>query len=159
MKCLAKWGWTFKILDWQTFCSSFSATSYGRTQMNFWPSQHYYSTSWYWFSVVFSSPFHTSMGDGGGCPQQLTLTSSLLPAWAWLCAQGCTVIGLKCSDIILLARPWDMLRHMARCGCMSPLDLLSMAKCVCMLMSESFVTPWTVALQAPLPTEFPRQEY
>ena len=92
-------------------------------------------------------------------PQQLTLTSSLLPAWAWLCTQGCTVIGLKCSDIILLAGPWDILRHMARYGCMSPLDLLSTAKCVCMLMSDSFVTPWTVALQAPLPMEFPRQEY
>ena len=26
-------------------------------------------------------------------------------------------------------------------------------------MSESFVTPWTVALQAPLFTEFSRQEY
>ena len=26
-------------------------------------------------------------------------------------------------------------------------------------MSDSFVTPWTVACQAPLPIGFPRQEY
>ena len=29
----------------------------------------------------------------------------------------------------------------------------------CSLVSDSFVTPWTVALQAPLSMEFPRQEY
>ena len=50
-------------------------------------------------------------------PNSWPFTSSLLPAWAWLCAQECTAIGLKCSDVILLAGPWDMLRHVARCGC------------------------------------------
>ena len=31
--------------------------------------------------------------------------------------------------------------------------------CSRQVMSSSFVTPWTVALQAPLSMEFPRQEY
>ena len=31
--------------------------------------------------------------------------------------------------------------------------------CVYSVMSDSFVTPWTGAYQAPLSTEFPRQEY
>ena len=33
--------------------------------------------------------------------------------------------------------------------------------CVCMLVShvQLFATPWTVACQAPLSMEFPRQEY
>ena len=31
--------------------------------------------------------------------------------------------------------------------------------CVCSVMSDSFVTPWTVADQAPLSMRFSRQEY
>ena len=31
--------------------------------------------------------------------------------------------------------------------------------CVCSVMSDSFVTPWTVAYQAPLSMRFSRQEY
>ena len=29
----------------------------------------------------------------------------------------------------------------------------------CLVVSDSFVTPWTVARQAPLSMRFPRQEY
>ena len=31
--------------------------------------------------------------------------------------------------------------------------------CVCSVVSNSFVTPWTVACQAPLSMEFSRQEF
>ena len=31
--------------------------------------------------------------------------------------------------------------------------------CVCLLVSDSFDTPWTIVCQTPLPMEFPRQEY
>ena len=31
--------------------------------------------------------------------------------------------------------------------------------CVCSVLSDSFVTAWTVACQAPLSMAFPRQEY
>ena len=31
--------------------------------------------------------------------------------------------------------------------------------CCCLVVSDSFATPWTVAHQAPLSTEFSRQEY
>ena len=31
--------------------------------------------------------------------------------------------------------------------------------CTCLVVSDSFATPWTIALQAPLPMEFSRQEY
>ena len=34
-----------------------------------------------------------------------------------------------------------------------------MRACVCSISSDSFVTPWTVARQAPLSMGFPRQEY
>ena len=31
--------------------------------------------------------------------------------------------------------------------------------CACLVVSDSFATPWTVACEAPLPMEFSRKEY
>ena len=38
-------------------------------------------------------------------------------------------------------------------------DVLCVLLCSCLVMPDSFTTPWTVAHQAPLSTWFPRQEY
>ena len=34
-----------------------------------------------------------------------------------------------------------------------------MTECYCLVMSSSFVTPWTVTHQAPLSMGFPKQDY
>ena len=60
------------------------------------------------------------------------------------CRQFCMVWSLRC--LLVLSK-------------MSVLVSSGYHVCACSVVSDSFVTPWTVAHQAPLSTGFPRQEY
>ena len=44
-------------------------------------------------------------------------------------------------------------------NCCFDLHIFDLCVCVCSIISNSFMTPWTVALQAPPSVGFPRQEH
>ena len=69
------------------------------------------------------------------------------------------LIGLYALLASCTLRP--MLTHICVAGSLGKQPLYLFYLCVCQLLShiQLFVTPWTVACQAPLSMEFSRQEY
>ena len=110
------------------------------------------------------------VGGGVGCQGCFSKCTRLLHVAAFPLVSGGlpSLEGPACIPFISRAkqtvgwRLWDVgkvptvldpgvpaLRMMAYCVCV----------CVCSVMSYSFVTPWTIACQAPLSMEFSSQEY
>ena len=62
--------------------------------------------------------------------------------------------GAFCIRLLALGTVFSSFTHVVTCVCTSFLFVL-----LCSVVSDSFVTPWTVAHRAPLSMAFPRQEY
>ena len=84
-----------------------------------------------------------STGEGNGNPLQYSCLENFMDRAAW----WATVHGVAESQTPLYA-------HQCTNTDLVPVVCLSRS-----VVSNSFVTPWTVACQAPLSTGFPRQEH